>query len=134
VSFTKDLLLGLSAYVTAHGVTDPGYMKALPTLPDRCFALTAYATSDEAKVALSKIRVQFWFRGVVNNSLDVDDLGDDVFNLLHGLEHVQFGTAHVNQMLRVSSIQLGADAAKRNERSDNYELDVDVPVTPGRPW
>ena len=134
MSFTKDLLLGLAAYVSAGGIADPGFMKALPAGPDRCYAITAYSASDEAKVSLSKIRVQFWFRGAVNNSLDVDDLGDDVFNLLHGIEHVQFGTAHVNQMLRVSSIQLGADVNKRNERSDNYELDVDVPVTPGRPW
>ena len=134
MSFTKDLLLGLSAYVSANGITDPGFMKALPTGPDRCYAVTAYTASDEAKVALSHIRVQFWFRGIVNDSLDVDELGDSFFNLLHGIEHVQFGTAHVNQMLRVSSIQLGADTAKRNERSDNYELDVDVPVTSGRPW
>ena len=134
MSFTKDLLLGLAAYVSAGGIADPGFMKALPAGPDRCFSISAYSTSDEPKVALSHIRVQFWFRGIVNNSLDVDDFADSVFNLLHGIEHVQFGTAHVNQMLRVSSMQHGADANKRNERSDNYELDVDVPVTPGRPW
>ena len=134
MSFTTDLLTGLTAYVSAAGITDPGFMKALPTSPDRCYAVTAYSASDEAKVALSKIRVQFWFRGIVNNSLDVDELGDSVFNLLQGAEDLTFGTAHVVQMLRVSSIQLGADANKRNERSDNYELDLDVPVTPGRPW
>ena len=134
MSFTTDLLTGLSTYLAANGITDPVFFKALPTTPDRCIAITAYAATDEAKVALSKIRVQFWFRGIYNNSLDVDELGDSVFNLLQGIEHVQFGTAHVNQMLRVSSIQLGADANKRNERSDNFELDIDTPITPGRPW
>ncbi len=134
MSFTKDLLLGLTGLVSAGGIADPGFMKVLPTGPDRCYAVTAYTASDEAKVALSHVRVQFWFRGIVNDSLDVDELGDAVFNLLHGIEHVQVGSAHINQMLRVSSIQLGADANKRSERSDNYELDLDVPVTPGRPW
>ena len=134
MSFTTDLLMGLSAHLAAAGINDPKFMKALPTAPDRCIALTAYSTSDEPKVAASKIRVQFWFRGIVNNSLDVDELGDAVFNILQGAENLTFGTAHVAQILRKSSIQLGADANKRNERSDNYELDLDVPVTPGRPW
>jgi len=134
VSFTTDLLTGLSAYLDTNGITTPVFFKALPTTPDRCIAITAYSTLDEPKVAASKVRVQFWFRGIVNNSLDVDELGDSVFNLLQGAEDLTFGTAHVAQMLRVSSGQLGADDSKRNERSDNYELDVDVPVTPGRPW
>ena len=134
MSFTTDLLTGLSTSLAANGITDPVFFKALPTSPDRCVAVTAYSSSDEAKVALSHIRVQFWFRGIANNSLDVDVLGDAVFDVLQGVEHVQMGTAHVNQMLRVSSAQLGADANKRNERTDNYELDVDVPVTSGRPW
>lgn len=134
MSFTVDLLTGLSTYLAANGITTPVFFKALPTLPDRCIAITAYAATDEAKVALSKIRVQFWFRGIVNNSLDVDDLGDSVFNLLQGAEDLTFGTAHVVQALRVSSIQLGADASKRSERTCNYELDLDVPVTSGRPW
>ena len=145
--FTSDLLTGLAGFLAAAGIgvtyrtstpylaTETGVVFGLyPTSPDRCIAMTAYAATDEPKVALSKIRVELALRGVVNDSLDVDELGDSFFNLLHGIEHVQFGTAHVNQMLRVSSIQLGADTAKRNERSDNYELDVDVPVTSGRPW
>ena len=134
MSFTTDLLTGLAAYLAANGVADPVFFKALPTTPDRCIAVTAYASTDEAKVALSHVRVQFWFRGIVNNSLDVDDLGDSVFALLQGAENLTFGTAHVVQALRVSSIQLGADASKRSERTDNYELNLDVPVTPGRPW
>ena len=134
MSFTTDLLTGLSTYLAANGVTTPVFFKALPTAPDRCIAITAYAATDEPKVALSHVRVQFWFRGIVNNSLDVDELGDSVFNLLQGAEDLTFGTPHVVQALRVSSIQLGADANKRSERSDNYELDLDVPITSGRPW
>jgi len=133
VSFTTDLLTGLSTYLAANGVTDPVFFKALPTTPDRCIAITAYAATDQPREALSAIRVQFWFRGVVNDSLDVDSLGDAVFNILQGLEHSQFGSTHMIQALRVSSIQLGADANKRSERSDNYSFDINPPTTSLRP-
>ena len=133
-SFTVDLLTGLSAYLAAHSITTPVFFKVLPTSPDRCIAITAYSSVDEPKIALSHVRVQFWFRSVVNDSLDVDDLADSVFALLQGAENVTFGTAHMVQALRVSSIQLGIDSNKRAERSDNYEFDLDVPTTSGRPW
>lgn len=134
MSLTSDLLNGLSAHLNANSVTTPGFMKVLPTAPDRCYALNLYASRDEPKVALSHVRVQFWFRGMVNNSLDVDELGDAVFNLLQGAEDLTFGSVHVAQIMRASTMQHGIDANKRSERSDNYELDLDVPVTPGRPW
>lgn len=147
MSFTADLLRGLGAYLAAASIgvaykpagvylaTDTGVVFGLyPTSPDRCIAMTAYATSDEAKVALSRIRVELAFRGVPNDSLDVDDLADSVFNVLHGYEDLTFGSAHVDQALRVISHATGVDDSKRSQRSDSYDLDVDVPVTAGRPW
>lgn len=144
--WTSDLLRGLAQYLADAGIGvvysstvpyqpwDTGvFFKALPTGPDRAVAVTAYSAIDEPKISLTSVRVQFWFRGKVNDSLDVDDLGDAVFSAVQGLEHRQFGTAHVVQALRVSSIQLGADGSKRSERSDNYQLDVNPPTTPGRP-
>jgi len=146
VSFTSDLLRGLAQYLNDQGVgvvykpsggylsTDTAvFFKALPTTPNRCVAISVYGSSDEAKIALSRLRVQFWFRGDPDNSLDVDDLGDAVFQAMQGLEHQTFGTAHVVQALRVSSVQLGIDGSKRSERTDNYALDVNVPTTAGRP-
>ena len=96
--------------------------------------MTAYATTDEPKVALSRIRVELALRGAVNNSLDVGDLGDAIFNVLQGAENLTFGTAHVVQALRVISASGGVDANKRSMRSDSYDLDTDVPITSGRPW
>lgn len=146
MSFTSDLLRGLAQYLNDRsvGVTYKpagGYLatetavffKALPTSPNRVVVLSAYGATDEAKIALSHLRVQFWFRGDPDNSLDVDDLGDAVFQVMQGLEHQTFGTAHVVQALRVSSVQLGIDGSKRSERTDNYALDVNVPTTAGRP-
>lgn len=142
--FTRDLLLGLAAELVTAGigtttlpVSNPStgiYMKALPTAPDRAVALTVYSSVDQPKVALSTVRVQFFLRGKADDSADVDDLGDAIFLALQGLEDRTYGTAHLVQCNRISSVQLGIDDNKRANRSDNYEIDLDVPVTAGRPF
>jgi hypothetical protein len=134
VSFTRDVLAGLKADLVAAGVTDQIVFGDLPSKPDRCVALSAYAAVDEPKVALSKIRVQVMVRGVANDSLDPDDLADVIFEALQGLEDRTYGAAHLVQCFRVSAVPLGIDSSKRSTRSDNYELDVDLPLTSGRPF
>lgn len=143
--YTSDLLLGLAQYVSDAGVgiyrpaspylaTDTGiFLKGLPDTPNRAISITTYATTDMVKIAQTGVRVQFWLRGIPNNTLDVDDLGDALFELLQGMEHHDFGTAHVIQAYRVSSGQLGIDTGNRSQRSDNYQFDLNVPTTPGRP-
>lgn len=142
--FTNDLLVGLAGLLNTAGVAvykPTGYLagdtaiflKNLGDSPDRAVAITAYATVDEVKVNQTTVRVQFWCRGIPNNTLDVDDLGDAIFALVQGMENVDFGTAHVIQAYRVSSGQLGIDTNNRSERSDNYQFDLNVPVTAGRP-
>jgi len=148
MSFTSDLLTGLAGYLAGAGIgvtyrastpyvaTETAVVLTgqYPTSPDRCVVLNAYAATDEPKVALSKIRVELALRGVPNDSLDVHDLGDAIFTVLQGAEDLTFGTAHVVQALRVISASGGVDANKRSMRSDSYSLDVDTPITPGRPW
>jgi len=145
VSATRDLLVGLAQYLHDQGVgvydPDEAYeptstvitMKNMPSTVPRAIMLTAYIPSDHPTVNLTQYRVQVMSRGLPNDSLDVDDLGDSVFNVLHGLEHVDFGTAHVVQALRVSSIPMGEDDNNRHERSDNYALDVNRPATLNQP-
>ena len=139
-SVTSDLLTGLAADLNAQGLaTYTGgaggnvFFKELPTKPDRCVALTAYASSDDATRNESVVRVQFWFRGVAGSALDVDVLADSVFAWLQGMTHVDYGSVHVAQALRVSAVQLGMDANKRNERTDNYSFQINTPSTSGRP-
>jgi hypothetical protein len=143
--FTSDLLLGLAQYVSDAGVgiyrPAGGYLasdtaiviKGLPDAPDRAISLTSYATTDMVKINQTSVRVQFWFRGIPNNTLDVDDLADALFELIQGMENRDFGTAHVIQAYRVSSGQLGIDTNNRSQRSDNYQFDLNVPPTSGRP-
>lgn len=134
--FTRDLLVGLKADLVAAGIATPIYFGDLPTTPDRAMALTAYSAVDQPKVALSTLRVQVMVRGIPNDSLDGDDLADSIFNALHGLENRSYasGTVHLVQCLRISAVPLGIDTSKRSTRADNYECDVDLPLTAGRPF
>lgn len=147
MSVTSDLVRGLAVWLADAGVgltyradgtpytpAEVGiYAKALPVSPDRATAITVYGATDEPKIPVSGFRVQLWFRGRPNDTLDVDDIADPVFLALQGAENLTFGQVHVVQVLRVSSVQLGIDGNKRSERSDNYRVDVDLPVTVGRP-
>lgn len=134
MSFTRDLLAGLKSELVAAGVTVPIVFGDLPTTPDRAVGLGAYAATDDPTTAHSTLRVQIVVRGVPNSSLDADDLADDIFQALQALEDRTYGTAHLVQCLRVSAVPLGIDGSKRSARSDNYEVDVDLPVTAGRPY
>ena len=132
--FTRDLLVGLKADLVSAGITDVIVFGDLPSTPDRCVALAAYSAVDEPKVAKSTIRVQVMCRGIENDSLDADDLADSIFDILQGLEDRTYSTAHLVQCNRVSAVPMGIDGAKRTARSDNYEIDVDLPLTAGRPF
>ena len=134
MSFTRDLLVGLKAELVAAGFTVPIVFGDLPTAPDRVVGLGAYAAIDDPTTAHSILRVQVMVRGVPNISLDADDLADDIFQAIQAIEDRTYGTVHLVQCLRVSAVPLGIDASKRSARSDNYEVDVDLPVTAGRPF
>lgn len=140
MSTTSDLLNGIASDLDAQGIAnlDPTagnvFFKELPPAPDNAVALTAYSSTDEPKVAASSVRVQFWFRGDVDNSLSCDDTADATFEFFQGREDFTYGSVHVVQALRISSIQLGADPQRRHERSDNYQFDLDLPLTAGRPF
>ena len=135
MSHERTLLVGLKPLIVAAGIPTGSVVYGdLPTAPDRAVALNCYAALDEAKVALTRLRVQVMVRGIVNDSLDAGDLADTIFDALHGLENLWFGGVHLVQCFRVSRIPLGIDSAKRTTRADNYECDVDLPVTAGRPF
>jgi len=143
MSWTRDLLDGIAQELATAGVATYAatytagqtgvFFKHLPANPDRAIAITPYFASDDVKTTASAVRVQFSMRGNTNDAMDVDDLADAVFAAIHGMEHKQYGTCHVVQALRVSSIALGNDEARRAERSDNYQFDINTPNTSGRP-
>lgn len=107
---------------------------AMPDSPNRVICLATYGPSDDhPEVALGVRRVQVRTRGLPGNYLDAVNLDNTCFDALHGLEHRQYGTAHANQILRLSGGPLGQDATKRWEMSSNYQVDLDTPPTALRP-
>lgn len=107
-------------------------MKAVTPTPDRIVTLTAYQVSDNVTLSETRFGVQVRLRGTADPR-DVDELGDGIFSVLHGLTGVTFGTVFAEQILRQSSITLGQDASKRWERADAYYVDAALPPTNNRP-
>lgn len=146
MSTESDILTGFASLLASANVATykptGGYLPTdtaivfgeLPTAPDRAVALALYTSSDEVKENLSEFRLQCWFRGNPNNSLDAGNLASDVFDAVQGLEGLTFGAAFVIQIQRVSFVPQGVDALKRYERSDNYLVQVNTPLTAGRTY
>jgi hypothetical protein len=109
-------------------------MKNVPVSPDRLVTVTVVPLTDDVAVTQGQVMVQLRFRGVPNVPLDVDDLGDSVSPLFHGLRSTQMGSVYVVQCLRQQSVPLGQDAAKRWERADQFYLDVEYPPNPHIPY
>jgi hypothetical protein len=147
MSATNDILTGLAGLITGAGLATVRdgtdflssetalTFKNLPATPDRVVCLTPYgANGDQPEITLGQQPVQVRFRGT-SDPRDVDELGDAVFNVLHGARDLTFGSVHVVQILRISSTPLGMDEqSRRFERSDNFQLDVDLPTSANRPY
>jgi hypothetical protein len=143
-SIQNDLLDGIALLIASNGIaifnesgqyaaTDTGiFFKSVNPTPDRIVVLTAYGVTDNPTLPVSRLGVQVRVRGTAD-ARDVDELGDAIFGILHGLTNFQFNTVRADQVLRVSSITLGQDSAKRFERADAYYIDVSVPPTNNRP-
>lgn len=107
---------------------------AMPASPDRVVCLTPYGSNgDQPTQNLGQVRVQARVRGTAGNAADARDLAAAVFGALHGLTSVDYGTCHVIQCLRISSVPMGQDGSRRFERADNYAVDLNTPPTTARP-
>lgn len=141
---TTDLLEGIAGMIVA-GVPGTSYnpsaptvnngilLKRMPPSPDRVIVLTAVYQGDDITMPLGQVMVQVRGRGLPNRPTDVDDLLEDIFPVLHGVTKRTFGTVTIIQMNRKVSVPMGTDANMRDERIDQYYLDVDFPPTTNRP-
>ena len=141
----RDLLTGIAGMIADTGIgvfnpsgvyagTDTGIIfKNMPAKPDRAVVLTAVPLTDMTAIPVGKMLVQVRTRGLPNNPLDVDDLGDAIFDLLHGVTDKVMGSTHIIQCLRNSSVPMGVDTASRWERVDHFYIDLDYPPTVNRP-
>lgn len=142
---SHDLLLGLAQAVDDAGIAtyrpDTAYQPdetavvfdVLPAAPDRVLMLSVYHNADHPTIAIGRVRVQVWCRGLPNRALDAADLAWDFFQVFHGLTHQDYGSVHATQILRTSSVTLGQDDSRRPQQSDNYVIDACWPATANRP-
>jgi len=142
-SHTGDLLTGLAGsiasagigtYLTGSSVFTAGQtgigIGQLPETTDRAIAITDYGTAgDEITQAITTIAVQVLCRSNRNDRLDLASLRDSIFQLLQGMTHVNYGTCHVIQARRISSVPLGLDENDRWLQADNYYFDCNTPAS-----
>lgn len=142
---TRDLLSGFAGMINdsnigvykatgVYAANETGIVfKNMPSTPHRVIVLTAVPLTDMTMIPVGKMLVQVRTRGLPNNPLDVDDLGDAIFDLMHGVTNVTMGSTHIIQCLRNSSVPMGVDSSQRWERVDHFYIDMDYPGTPNRP-
>ncbi|MGW0134826.1 minor capsid protein [Streptomyces sp. NPDC003299] len=140
MSFLRDLVDGLARTLATAGVATyrpSGAYTAgetaitdtvMPDSPDRAVVLTAYDSGDDAALTDCTITVQVRTRASLDPR-DVADLDDAAFSALHGLRDRQFGTARVVLMTRDNSGAMGRDAKGRHERTSNYTVRAQRPVS-----
>jgi hypothetical protein len=143
MSDVNAVLLGMAEHLGATGELayrpEGGYLAdetavvfgPVPTDPDRAVGLTFYGSVDHPSEPEAVYRVQAWCRGKAGDSLDANEVADAVFRALHGRESLSWGGVFVVQVLRISSVPVGADTADRAQRADNYEVTVQTTSIPG---
>jgi hypothetical protein len=127
---------GIAVYNTSSVYADSAtgiVFKDMPAKPDRCVVITVVPLTDQISMPLGQVMVQVRTRGNPGAPLDVDDLGDSIFAVLHGTTALTFNSVYVNQMNRHLSVPMGMDSLKRWERADQYYLDLSYPPTSNRP-
>jgi len=143
MSHTNDLLTGLAGDIAAAGIgvyrsdgsaflpTETGIgIGQLPETTDRAIALTDYGTTgDDITQPLSTIAVQIFCRGARNDRRDLNALRDPIYLLVQGMTHKNYGTCHVIQAYRFSSVPLGVDDAGRFLQADNYYFECNTPAS-----
>lgn len=141
MSFTRDLLVGLAQMLDDHGAGtwrptgayQPGDLTpivygSVPASPDRVITLRAYDVDHDPTLSDSVQGLQVRTRSPRADPLAMDDDADAVFDVLHGLDHVELSTGVLIVLgERRSSTPMGRDKNEREERSDNYYLTVHRP-------
>lgn len=143
---TKDILdgiaqllagAGLGLTFNANGVYTAGQtgilFMTMPDAPDRCVVLSLVDTGDDPTMPLGSKMLQVRGRGARNNPLDVGELLDPIFDLLHGRTYLVVGGQTIIQILRQVSAPMGSDILHRWERADQYYMDVGAAPTALRP-
>jgi hypothetical protein len=99
------------------------FRKSMGDKPDRAVAVNVYDFElppwpQSGVVALVQIRT----RVPKGDPNAVDDLGDAIVNLLHGVHHASWGEVKVERCTYSFGGSIGADPSGRQERADNFRI------------
>lgn len=93
----------------------------IPDAPDRAVGVRVYGGTDDPEVYSPTRRVQLLVRGARNLPDSADGLAHLAFLMLHG----RLRSGGINHIRRTSFGPLGADGNGRDERADNYLIQLD---------
>lgn len=99
-------------------------LKATPPTPDRVVTLNAYIPGGDNPnpgAVTDEVMLQIRTRGLANPPTDVDDLAEAAVTALVG-HHLSWPGLTVQRVHRLSTLPLGADQNRRQERTDNLRL------------
>jgi hypothetical protein len=143
---TRDIFAGLATTIAGAGIgvyrsDGSAYLDGetaivfaeSPPSPDRVVMMQVVPMTDETVLPSGVWMVQFYFRGLPGNRLDVHDLGDSVFDLLQGKTGFVLGSVTVDQCYRQGSVPNGMDDKLRGTRIDRYMLELNTTPTVNRP-
>lgn len=108
---------------TNYATTDTAIsFKRVYKAPDRLITLTVYFEDDAISDLWDReILIQVRNRGT-RNPLDVDDLAEDIFRVLHGRSHENWDGMEVASLKRLSRGTLPPDENDRWQVTQNYQL------------
>lgn len=125
---------GIGSY-NAAGVYTSGQVgittASVPTTPDQIICLTPSPIEDELVLNNTLVDLQIKLRGTLDPRV-LMDRSSAIFNVLEGLQNVDFGAMHVALIWRQSSGFMGQDDNQRWMWSDHYYCRTNW-ATPNRP-
>lgn len=93
----------------------------LPETPDRVIALRVYA-DDIHLLGVREYRVQVAIRGLPDDTLDADSLGEQAKTILHGTTYAVFGNVRVSAIRHLFYAHLGVDGNRRTTITRNFQI------------
>lgn len=101
------------------------FLRVIPPTPDNAIQLSVYNLSDDPSLSDSTYGMQIVTRTAGQDPRPTDDLSDDIFDALHGLQGVTLSTdVRVNEVQHRSGVSLGQDDSKRWAYSDNFYVEA----------
>lgn len=123
-----DTGIGVYKPTGAYTATDNAIVfDEVPATPDRCIVITVYDITpsmwDDTDIAFVQLR----YRGTKQQAADTADAARD---LLHASGDRTLGGITVSDIRHASSVVLGQDPNKRQERTSNFNVTVSNPNRP----